>query len=120
MSGVIKINGVTVKFPKSFKVNVQDIDGNTTRNAAGTMIRDRITTKRKIEAEWGPLSDNEISILLNAVKDQFFQVEYPDPLTGGQRTGTFYVGDRSAPAYSFNDKFKKIKWEGLSMNFVEQ
>lgn len=47
------INGVTVVPPKSFQVSVNDVDGETGRNANGDMVRDRITTKRKLECEWG-------------------------------------------------------------------
>ena len=43
------INGVAVKHPKSFQVGIQDIDGETGRNANGDMVRDRITTKQKVE-----------------------------------------------------------------------
>lgn len=111
------INGVTVVAPKSFKVNISDVDGETGRNAKGDMIRDRVTVKRKLECEWGLLSQSEIQMLLNAVTSEFFEVSYPDPQLG-QITRTFYVGDRSAPAYSWANKLKP--WSGLSMNFIER
>ncbi|ALV20766.1 DUF6711 family protein [Carnobacterium antarcticum] len=121
MAGSLAINGASVKQPKSFNFGVMDLDGESTRNAKGKMTRDIIRTGiRKIELEWGPLSDGEISSILQAVNVSFFSVSYPDAMTGGQRTGTFYVGDRSAPSYSWNDKYKSMKWEGLSMNFIEQ
>lgn len=116
----LKINGVTVKAPKSFSFAVMDLDGQTERTASGKMKRDRIATKRKLEVEWGHLSDSEVSAILSAVTPIFFQVTYPDALTGTQRTGTFYVGDRTAPAYNWVPSMAKSKWEGLSMNFVEQ
>lgn len=121
MAGSLAINGATVKQPKTFNFGVMDLDGESTRNAKGKMTRDNIRTGiRKMELEWGPLSDGEISSILQAVNTSFFSVTYPDALTGGQRTGNFYVGDRSAPSYSWNDKYKSMKWEGLSMNFIEQ
>lgn len=113
------LNGVSVKAPKSLKVSIQDIDGQTTRTAAGTMVRDRITVKRKIECEWSALSQTEIAQILNAIASEFFSVSYPDPIKG-QSTGTFYSGDRSAPVYSFNFKFQKMMWSGLTANFIEQ
>ena len=111
------INGVTVVAPKSFKANISDVDGETGRNASGDMIRDRVAVKRKLECEWGLLSQSEIQTLLNAVTSEFFTVSYPDPQLG-QITRTFYVGDRSAPAYSWADNLKP--WSGLSMNFIER
>lgn len=111
------INGVTVVAPKSFKASISDVDGETGRNASGDMIRDRVAVKRKLECEWGLLSQSEIQTLLNAVTSEFFEISYPDPQLG-QITRTFYVGDRSAPAYSWADKLKP--WSGLSMNFIER
>lgn len=58
------INGVAVKPPKSFQVGIQDIDGETGRNANGDMVRDRITVKRKLDCEWGMLTQGEMSQLL--------------------------------------------------------
>ena len=42
---MISINGVVIPTPKSYEVGIQDIDGETNRNAAGYMCRDRIATK---------------------------------------------------------------------------
>lgn len=111
------INGVTVVAPKSFQVGIQDIDGETGRDANGNMIRDRVTTKRKLECEWGILTQDEIRTLLSAVTSEFFSITYPDPMEG-MVNRTFYVGDRTSPAYSFNEKLKP--WSGLKMNFIER
>lgn len=115
----LTLNGVSVKAPKSLKVSIQDIDGQSTRTAAGTMTRDRITVKRKLECEWGPLSDVEISSILNAISGVFFSINYPDPIQG-QVSRIFYAGDRSSPIYSFHEKFKQMMWSGLTVNFIEQ
>lgn len=113
------LNRVIVKAPKSLKVSIQDIDGQTTRTAAGTMTRDRITVKRKLECEWGPLSSNEIQTILNAIAGEFFTASYPDPQFG-QVEKVFYCGDRSMPIYSFHPKFNAFMWSGLTVNFIEQ
>ncbi|SFG05412.1 DUF6711 family protein [Clostridium cadaveris] len=114
---MIKINGVAIATPKVYEVTVQDLDGETNRNAAGTLIRDRIAVKRKINLEWQPLSQSEISALLNAVSGEFFTITFPDPQLG-TITKTMYVGDRTAPAYQF--KNGEVKWSGLKMNFIEK
>jgi hypothetical protein len=111
------INGVAVKPPKIFQVDIQDIDGETGRNANGDMVRDRITTKRKLVCEWGMLTQDEMSQLLIAVSPEFVEVSYPDPIKG-QTTKMFYVGDRTAPSYSFTEKFKP--WSGAKFNLVER
>ena len=81
------------------------------------MIRDRIAVKRKINLEWAPLSQSEISTLLTAVSGVFFTVTFPDP-QDGLITKTMYVGDRTSPAYQF--KNGEVKWSGLKMNFIEK
>lgn len=113
----MKINGVDIATPKTFEVAVSDLDGESNRNANGELIRDRITVKRKINIEWGPLTQAEIQTLLNAVSSVFFTVTFPDPQLGVV-TKTMYVGDRTAPAYQY--KNNEVLWEGLSMNFIEK
>lgn len=118
MSGYLAVNGVTLKTPKTFSVDIEDVDNESGRNANGKMNRDRVATKRKLNIEWPPLTDSEISTILKSVKDTFFMATYPDPMEGTMITKEFYVGSRTAPAYSWNDKLPK--WTGLSMNFIER
>lgn len=108
-----------VATPKSFVVDLSDIDGESTRNALGDLIRDRIAVKRKLSCDWEPLRMDQISALLQAVQNEFFQVTYPDPMTGSMRTSFFYVGDRTAPMY-WQAPDGSYLWKGLSMNLVEQ
>ncbi|MDU7947782.1 MAG: DUF6711 family protein [Clostridium sp.] len=114
---MISINGVAIATPKAYESTVTDLDGETNRNANGDLIRDRIAVKRKLNLEWGPLSQSEISTLLSAVSSVFFTVTFPDPELG-MITKTMYVGDRTAPAYSFING--EVKWQGLKMNFIEK
>ena len=60
---MIKINGVDIATPKTYEATVTDLDGETNRNANGEMIRDRIAVKRKLNLEWGPLTQAEIQTL---------------------------------------------------------
>ncbi|OSA92554.1 UNVERIFIED_ORG: hypothetical protein B2H93_14440 [Clostridium botulinum] len=115
---MLKINGVAIAAPKTFQASINDIDAESNRNANGELIRDRIATKRKIELEWGPLDDAECSTILKAVKNVFFEVEFPDPIEGKFMIKTMYVGDRTAPMYVFSDG--KPKWSCLKMNFIEK
>lgn len=115
---MLKINGVVIATPKAFQVEINDIDGETERNAQGDMIRDRIAVKTKINLEWGPLKNNEISTLLQSVSGVFFNVTYPDPYTGSNSTKTMYVGTRTAPMYNYNDG--NPKWESLRMSLIER
>ena len=115
---ILKINGVAIPDPSEFSVDIMDIDDETTRNAKGDLIRNRIATKRKLNCQWPPCGNAEMSTILKAVKNVFFTVEYPDPMEGIRLTKTFYVGDRQMPVYSVIDGV--VQWEGLSMNFIER
>lgn len=115
---ILTIAGVAVKDPKVFQVDINDIDKESERNANGTMQRTRVAVKRKLTVEWGPLSNAEISKILNAVSDVFFTVKYPDPVTGALATKTFYTGDRSAPVLKVINGV--TRWEGLKTNLVEK
>lgn len=115
---MLKINNVSITSPSVFEVDIQDIDGESNRNAKGDLLRDRIAVKRKLNCEWPPLTAEECSTLLKAVSGVFFSVYYPDPETGGFETKIMYVGDRSVPALCVKDG--KIHWKGLKMNFIEQ
>lgn len=114
---MLKINGVAIATPSAYEVTIQDLDGESNRNASGNMIRDRIAVKRKLNLEWPPLSQWEVSALLNAVSSAFFTVTFPDPQLG-MITKTMYVGDRTSPAYQY--KNGEVKWSGLKMNFIEK
>ena len=115
---MLKINGVAIKSPQTFSVALEDIDATATRNVLGQLTRDRVATKRKLTCTWGALTNSEISTLLQAVKDEFFSVTYPDPQTGTLLTKTMYVGSRTAPVYTWHKGVPQ--WSQLSMNFIER
>lgn len=114
---MLKINGVAIATPKVFQVDIEDLDGETNRNANGDLLRDRIAVKRKLNCEWGPLTNEECSILLKSVKDVFFSVTYPDPQEGTMLTKRMYVGSRSAPMYQIVNGV--AKWNGVKFNLIE-
>lgn len=115
---MFKINDTTVVIPSAMTVGIMDIDGESNRTADGTMIRDRIATKRKLQCSWNALTTTEMSTLLQSMNDEFFSVQYLDPYTGTEQTKTFYVGDRSAPVYRLVSG--KELWSGLKADFVEK
>lgn len=117
MANVLYMDSAYVKTPQKLSVGIYDVAAKADRNAAGEILIDRVATKRKIECEWGPLTNAEVSTLLSAVTAVFFTVKYPDPLTAGEKTITCYVGDRTAPIYK--DAGTPL-WEGLKMNLIEK
>jgi hypothetical protein len=116
---LLTINGVALKTPSEFNVTVSDIDYNTTRNAKGDLIRDRIGVKRKLDLSFPPMTQTELTTLLNATSAVFFNVTYQDPILG-MTTKEMYVGDRKMPLYRYGNGTTDLLWEGLSMNFIER
>ncbi len=114
---MIKINGVAIPTPSDYSVGLQDIS-KAERNARGTMIIERIATKRKIELVWKYLSKEDLSKVMNAVSPVFFQVEYLDPQENRRKTGSFYAGDRNAGALDYING--TIRWKNIKFSVIER
>lgn len=117
---LLKIGDTEMPTPLAMQVGIQDLDSETGtgRNQEGTMFRDRVTVKRTVHCEWGPLSKAEMSLLLTAISPVAFTVTYPDPQDGALRTIKGYVGDRTVPLLiplGDNDWM----WGSMSADFVE-
>lgn len=110
---------VIIGHVQQLSCGIQDVDAEGSgRNQSGDMFRDRVAVKRKLTCSFTPMASADMSAILNSVSDQFFQLTFPDAQSGTMQTMTCYVGDRSAPAYSFYDN--NWLWKGLSMNFIER
>lgn len=118
---ILTAGSVSLPDPKSIEWTISDMDSEngTGRNQLGELFRDRIAVKRKLSVEWAPLSNAEMSRLLNAVSGVFFTLTYPDAQTGAMRTMTAYVSDRTAPVLRYYGA-SKYMWNGVSMSFVEK
>lgn len=121
---VTKASGITVNLPTPETVNwsINDLDSENGSGRAdeGTMFRDRVAVKRKLEVSWPPLSKADMSSLLKAVEDIFFTLSYPDAYTGAMRSMTCYVGDRSVPMLRYDEGTGDWVWGNVSINFIEQ
>lgn len=97
---MISINGVAIATPASFDVTIADIS-KAQRNSLGTMLIERIATKRTIAISYLYLTQVQCASILSSVSGTTFSLAYPDPQTGVNRTANFYCGDRSLGAVSF-------------------
>jgi hypothetical protein len=131
-------SGVDIATPKTFTVELMDLDSqNTQRTANGTMVRDVIRSRvRKIQMDFPALTRAEMQTLLTAVNAEasfsatgitdasgtvtvgkgFFVLEYPDPLSTTNHKRIFYVGDRKVPMYDFS----RGLWEGTQFSLIER
>lgn len=113
---LITINGVSIPTPSEYSLGILDIS-KLERNANGTMIGERIATKRKIEMKWNYLSKGDLTLILNSVSNLFFAVTYEDPING-QVSGTFYSGDKKCGMIDFLNGVPRYK--DISFNLIER
>ena len=114
---ILAINGVGIKDPSSLEIEIADVDASGERNAKGTVVRDRVSVKRKLYLTYTTLLEGEQTSILSKIGDEFFQVTYPDPLLG-TTTKTFYVGNRKLGIYTYQPT-RKI-WNNFTLNFIER
>lgn len=114
---MIKVNGVVIPTPSDYQVGIMDLS-KAERNARGTLIIERIATKRKLELSWKYLSKEDLSRLLKLVSPVFFNVEYIDPQDNMKKTGTFYVGDRNMGALDYRNG--NIRYKDIKFNIIER
>lgn len=110
---MISINGTPLPSPTQYDVSIQDLSKGE-RNVNGLLLLERIATKRKIDLSWKMLTQAQFSLILNLVSDVFFSVAYQDP-QDGSRTGTFYCGDRKAPAMNYVNGIVQYREVGFSI-----
>lgn len=108
---------VKVPTPQTYGWSVEDLDseeGTGRNNATGEMFRDRVATKRKLSFTWPPLSIQDTSRLLKALKPVFITVKYLDAEEGDYVTKVFYAGPKSANCGHRN------RWLGITANLIEK
>jgi hypothetical protein len=115
----LKINGVDM-LPyieeNGLKWTRNDIDGaNAGRTMDGTMHRERVTTKVRLDITCLPLTSEEARTVLNLVYPEYVDVEYTDPMYG-----TVYrtMYSNNIPATYINTKTDR--WEGIAFPLIER
>lgn len=114
---ILVIDGVTLPAPSELQIGIMDLS-KAERNARGLMIIERIATKQKLEVSYEFITKDDLRKVLNSVAPIFFSVQYEDPLTGTNRTGTFYVGDRNIGVLDFRNGVPRYK--DVSFSLVER
>lgn len=106
--------------PSSFQWDLQDVsDSQSGRTQDGLMHKNRITQKRKLEMEFVALTPSQMAALLQAINQEYFYVTYPDALSGNVEERLFYVGDRKAKVYTWQDNGMKL-YSSTSFNVIER
>lgn len=115
---MISIGDLDIPTPSDCSIGINDIIKED-RTANGNVIIERVATKRKIDLSWKYLSNTQLQELMTTISaNVFFTVSYPDPLTGATRSGTFYVGDRSAGMIDYQAGVPR--WKDIKLNLLEK
>ena len=117
----LKINGYDLPYPKrGVGVTVTTIV-NAGRNANGVVVGQRIGRDQyKIDGlEWPWLSAEEWSYILSLMKDFYFYVTFPNPVTGLATTVKMYCGDRQAHEYWVDANGKPTWYRDCKVNLID-
>ena len=117
---VLTIGGKVMPCPSTMQWDISTYDLDSARGVDGTMQRQVICHKEKLNLTWraGALTMDEVSLILNSIMPTFFNVTYFSPLANAYVTKQMYVGDRSANFYSIIDGKPVI--DEISFNLIER
>lgn len=112
---------ITLPTPSSYSWTFSDIDKNSGRDDYGNMVRNRLTSKVKLEIAWNADKDpikaaNMISILKSL--PPFFYCEYLDG-DGTTKQMECYRGDIKRNLYRYDSESGHI-WKETTVNFIER
>lgn len=112
------VGGATVPCPSSYQWQESDVSSaDAGRTEDGLMHKELISRKISIELGWQNISTADASTILNAfTASEYLSITYLDPKANSFQTKTFYVGDRTAPAYNTRLGI----WSNVSFNIIER
>lgn len=116
---ILKIDGIDIApfvEERGIKWQRNDIDGSDAgRTMDGTMHRDRITSKIRLDVTCLPLRSRDTAVVLNAIYPEYVNVEYMDPMYG-HITKVMYSNNTPA---TYINKTTDL-WEGISFPLIER
>lgn len=112
------VGGRTIPCPSSYTYKESDVSAKNAGRTENTIMHKMMIGKKiHLELSWQNVTNGEVSTILQAfTASEYFSVTYLDAKTGDYLTKTFYVGDRSAPAYN---TLLGI-WKNVSFNIIER
>lgn len=92
---LVKIGSTILPKVKKFTVGRNKLWADAGRNMKGEIKATFIGIFIKLEIEFAPLNQVEMSQLISLLDDSYFTVEWWDEETDSLKSGTFYAGDYS-------------------------
>lgn len=114
---MLRADGVDLPTPSDYTVDFEELS-KAERNALGTMVKDVIAYKYKLNCVWKSLTQEEMTKLMNVKRKNSFTLDFISLDTGEKVTGYFYAGTPSASAMKFENG-KVDRWLDVKMNFIE-
>ena len=114
----MKINGITIKNPSTFKVERYNVT-TMERLSNATMVGDLVAKKQKFYFTYDAISAEDFDTILTAIWDSpslFFPFEYTD--RGVTKRATVYVG--SIPSDLHYMSKRNTVWKNVSFNLIER
>ena len=117
----IKINGVDLPYPKRGVEVIVTTIVNAGRNANGKVVGQRIGRDQyKINGlEWPWLTAAEWNGILSLISDFYFNVTFPDPVSGNPRTVKMYCGDRAGKEYWLDANGQPTHYRDCKVNLID-
>ena len=120
---VLKIDGTDIVPYIAYgglKWQRSDVDGEGAgRMLDGTLERNGMATKIRLDITCRPLTANEASVVLSAVMPEWVSVEYSDPQIGSTVTKTMYANNNPA-SYLMKHRNGTEYWSGITFPLIEK
>lgn len=120
---VLKINGTdVVPYIAYGGLSWQraDVDGpNAGRTLDAEMHRDRIATKIRWDITCRPMTSEDLSKVLMLIEPEYVTLDYIDPVTNSEKSGTFY--SNNVPAnFLMVSKSGVEYWAGVTFPLIQK
>lgn len=116
----LSFGGVAIPDPAKWNFSIESLDASAERDGTGLLHRDMVAEKINFSYEFHALSWEQMSIILNAVRQPEFTAVTPDPYTPrGTRSGSYYVGGRNGDTIYFWPNTEEVGLFNLSFNIIQ-
>lgn len=119
----IKIDGVDITPFVSYqglKWQRADVDASGAgRSLDGTLLRNRIASKIRLDVDCIPLTTAQASLVLTAIMPVWVEVTYTDPQLGRDVTKTMYSNNNPA-SFMLRKPDGTEYWDGISFPLIEK
>lgn len=118
MNKLVSVSGVgDLPTPSDYQTEIEILE-KSTRNAKGTLLREIIAYKIKLNCKWNYMTRAEYKKLLQIRKKESFECSYYDPESDSIKTVTCYCGPvKGTPIRT--DENGVVEWKGITANFIE-